>query len=77
MFVGQSVGALEFHQQNVLNQNIGKILSDTVALMCHIPRSLPNRPNPRQLQLPKQSPFINLLPEPSPQSIGNLKNSPL
>jgi hypothetical protein len=75
VFTSQTIHTLQLDHQLILNDNVGNILSDHVTLIRNSQRSLGASPDAAKPESPLQSPLVNLLKKPGPQSMGNLKHS--
>jgi hypothetical protein len=75
VFSREGRDTLQFDHQNVFDKDVGTILSDVTALISHGKRDLGLSPYTAEPEFPQQSALINLLEEPSPQSIPNLEHS--
>ena len=75
MFLRKSVGALQFNQQSIFDDDIHKVLANSLILVSDFQWNLTHSPNTAQLQFPQQRTFINLFQKSAAQSIGDFEGS--
>jgi len=75
MLIAEPFNAFQLNSHNVLNEDIGKVIANILALVHDGHRNLSRRPKSARLKLNDQSALINLLKKTAPQSIGNLEGS--
>ena len=74
MFVGETLGAFQFNEKYIFNQQIGKVLPYAMALVSHGKRDFDGGSHTSKADLVKQSTLVNLLKETRAQCVGYLEN---
>jgi len=75
VLVAQGVGAFEFNDKYVFDENIGEVLPIPTSFVDHGQRCLTTSSNAAKVEFHDERPLVDFLEESSTQRIGDLKNS--
>ena len=74
MFIAETLHAFQLDHQHVLDEDIGEVVADRLALLSYTKGSLRSGPDAAKAEFPKQGALVDLLEESGAEGIGNLKH---
>ena len=74
MFVGEAVHTFQLDHQNIFNEEIGKVFSDSVALLGYGEGRLGSGLNATKAEFSQHSALVDFLEESSTKGVGDFKD---